>query len=481
MKRLAPSAQEKRLNDLVTNASVILRRFELGKALGQSYNGSRDLYQALGYSTTITFKQYEQIYQREDIAKVLIEKLPKACWTSPPEVIQDPENLSDFEKEFIRICKGLKLYSTFYRLDKLLGLGEYAVLFLGFNGETANLKEEVQASEGLKLQYIKAFSSDDCKIDKYETDVNNERYGLPTLYKISNTINDDQKKELFVHWSRIIHVVEDPLNNDVKGSPRLEAVYNRLQDVQKVLGGSAEMFWRGARPGHAAEADADASFGKDEQEALQAELDEYEHNLRRFIRSQGVKIKSLAVQVSSPKDHLDAQLNVIAIVTGIPKRILMGSERGELASSQDQQTWNNLVYERQINFCEPCVIRPFIDKLIELGLLTLPEMKEGTAEDAYELEWQKVLVLGEKEKAEIAKTRTQALGEYLKTPGADLTIPLDLYLRKELGYTKEEIELIMAYVEETKEQIAEEEEEARLVEAELKKEEDDLKKKEKGI
>ena len=50
-----------------------------------------------------------------------------------------------------------------------------------------------------------------------------------------------------VHASRVIHVAEDILDDEVYGIPRLEPLYNYLDDLLKVVGGSAEMFWLDAK------------------------------------------------------------------------------------------------------------------------------------------------------------------------------------------------------------------------------------------
>jgi hypothetical protein len=50
----------------------------------------------------------------------------------------------------------------------------------------------------------------------------------------------------------------------------------------------------------------------------------------------------------------------------------MGSERGELASSQDKLNWDERILDRRTQFAGPFVVRPFIDRLIEFGALPQP-------------------------------------------------------------------------------------------------------------
>src|SRR5690606_32676688 len=82
-----------------------------------------------------------------------------------------------------------------------------------------------------------------------------------------------------------------------------------------------------------------------------------------------------------PGPHFDVQIALISAATGIPQRILMGSERGELASSQDERNWAVQVADRQNDFAETQVLRPFVNRLIGWGIL--PEPTGGH----YEVEW----------------------------------------------------------------------------------------------
>lgn len=434
----------KNLAQLKTLESLIQTRLNYSGILGESYGGSRNLYQVLGYDKTVGYEQYLFFFKREDIAKTLIEKLPKACWTNPPTITDEQED-SEFEKEYEKFVKAFKLYSLLFRADKLMGLGTYGILFLGFNDAKSNqLHIEVTPSNTLELLYIQPYSEQTAKIHEIESDPTNPRFGLPKIYQISitDTYNSltggssTSNQSMLVHHSRIIHLLEDPLENEVEGTPKLEAIYNRIQDTRKILGGSAEMFWRAGVPGKVAKADEKHTMGLTDKEDLQAQFDEYEHNLRRFLTVQGVDITNLETDIASPKDSLEAQLNIISVVTGIPKRILIGSERGELASSQDQETWNHLIGDRQVDLCSPVFLRPLIDKLIDYKILPSPK------NDDYMINWPILIAIGEKEKAEIAEIRMKTVKEYVSAPGADMLIPQDIFLRDELGYKQEQIEEI---------------------------------------
>ena len=159
------------------------------------------------------------------------------------------------------------------------------------------------------------------------------------------------------------------------------------------------------------------------------------HGLKRYMRLQGIDADEFKPQVADPSKHISIYLDLICATSGIPKRIFMGSERGELASSQDEKNWNDAVDERRRNHAEPMILRPFIDKMIDVKIL--PEPKKG-----YDVEWPALQIPNEKEEAEVARTYMTALKEYTMAIGADQIVPPEFMLEKFLKLSKEEIEKI---------------------------------------
>ena len=286
--------------------------------------------------------------------------------------------------------------------------------------------------------YVKPLGQDNAKIAAWETKPGNKRYGLPVLYDV--TITDSSTKassQIQVHHSRIIHIVDGKLESEIEGSPRLEQVYNRLMDLEKLVGGDAEMFWRGARPGYNAKVDKEYQLTQAMKDDLQDEIDEFEHNLRRFLVNEGIDITALAQQIADPTGHVDIQIQMISAATGIPKRSLTGSERGELSSSQDKDEWMAYVQSRREEYAEPLILRPFIDRCIEYGILP-PATTEG-----YTIGWQDLFSTSEKERAEIGKQRAESLSKYVSSPVGEAVMPPEAFLRYCMGFDEDEIEIIL--------------------------------------
>ena len=422
-----------------TLASQLVNRSLLAAKVGvQSYGGERDIYQALGYKTILTFDDYYARYERQDIAKAIIDRPVKATWQGALELLEstDPEETL-FEKEWRKLNRKLGLKTRLSRLDRLAGIGQYGVLLLGLNDVRGidDFQKPVREKGNYDLMYIRPFGEGTAKIAIYETDSKNPRYGHPLLYDVEvGDMGTKASRVVKVHYSRVIHITDNPLESEVFGTPRLQAIFNRLMDIEKLVGGDAEMFWRGARPGYHGKLDPEYQLTEETKEDLKDQIDEYEHNLRRFLINEGVDLESLAQQIADPSSHFQVQLQSISAETGIPLRILTGSERGELASSEDRSEWLSYVQTRREEQAEPCILRPFVDRLIELNVLPTPE-------DDYNVKWADLFAQSEKMRVEIGKARANALREYTSNPMAQAVLTPSAFMESCLGFSQEQVEL----------------------------------------
>lgn len=421
----------------IKTMSMLTTRMAYAANLGVTYDGKRDLYEALGYSREITPEMYFTQFKRQDIAKAIINRPVRDTWKGGVLLVEvDDAEETPFEKAWKDLVKDLKLNNVFARLDRLTGLGRYGILLLGFDDVTERSMFSQPVGEGKRnLMYVKVLGEKDATIKTYVTDTKNERFGMPLLYQVNLVNPTGDSFSMDVHYSRIIHCVDEAIDNEIFGTPRLEAVFNRLQDLEKIIGGSAEMFWRGARPGYQGKVDPEFVMGTEERDQLKDQIDEYEHNLRRMFVNEGVELKTLESQVSDPLNHVDIQIQMISAVTGIPKRILTGSERGELSSGQDADEWNSLIVSRREEFAEPIIVKAFADLCIKYQIL--PEPSED-----YTVMWSDIFSISEKERVDIGKVRADALAAYSKDPVAQSIVPVKAFFEFFLGLNQDQIDMI---------------------------------------
>jgi hypothetical protein len=309
------------------------------------------------------------------------------------------------------------------RVDKLAGIGEYGGLLIGTSDVR---KQDDMARPMARLKqpedviYLVPLTEDACEINTITTNPADSRYGLPETYKVKLAETDASPTSIanntntIVHWSRIIHVAEGLRGDDIYGTPRLKHVMNRLYDIDKIAGGSAEIFWQAAKRVLVLQA-KEGYAAVDSDDALTEMLDELVHGLRRVIDLQGYEAKTLETEDVHPREAFDVAIALISSATGIPQRILIGSEQGKMASTQDEVNWNGRIADRQLNFAEPVILRPFVDRLILAGALPNPGKE-------YTITWPSLFELSDKEKAQIGLLKVRALAAYIGKGGENIGI-----------------------------------------------------------
>lgn len=364
--------------DLSSATSVMSARNLFSRLLGLQANGRRDLYNVFGWKRQLEYKDFVAKYLRQDVAQRVIDAPVEALWVDPPAIVGDDA----FNAAWNKLRIDHNVYVELMNVDRLAGLGKFAILMVGLD-DGAAVDKPVRKGEH-NVIYMQAYGEGSVTIREYDTDPRSPRFGLPVIYRVNPGKFEDQIGSGFkgtmtqslndfdVHWSRVLHVADGTLDSKVFGHSRLEPVYNALDDLLKITGGSAESFWLSANRGLHVNVDKEMELGKDDAEALSDEVEEYSNQLRRIIRTRGVEVKSLGAEIASPTGHFDVQMSLIAATTGIPKRVLMGSEAGQLASQQDRANWSQRVDERIKTQGEPIILFPFLRMMINNGVLPSP-------------------------------------------------------------------------------------------------------------
>ena len=440
--QLTPGANGSDPNDVVVDvpqvvaqlktltADLQLARLQWMKDVGIAFDGARDYYKVFGYDRLLTATQFRETYARGGIAKRIVEAFPKATWRGGVEVYEDedPDKHTEFEKAFDDLNEQLQVWSVLERADILAGLSTYSVILIGAPGE---FKSPLPKGKPGQLLYLTPYwggggpangrplstnaVDTDATIASYVEDPKNPRFGEPEFYALKRTNISLPKEANEVHWTRVIHIAEGCLEDNIFGIPVLENVWNLLQDLLKCTGGGAEAFFLRANQGLHLDVDKDMALttpdgGVAILDKLKEDLEKYKHGLTRWIRTRGVNVETLGSDVANFAPPADAILKQIAGSKGIPLRILTGSEMGELASSQDASNWDTQVQDRRTSYAGPSMVRRLVDRLIEYGYLPTPKM--------YVVGWPVEEEMSEPEKADLAVKMAQAnatMGEPLFT------------------------------------------------------------------
>jgi phage-related protein (TIGR01555 family) len=405
--------------------SLFSRAGGLARSMGKTFGGLRDLWPTLGYRDSPDVETYLSFYARGDVASQIVDLPPDTCWRFPPELrLEDDADRGEgktFLDEVDELDDRIGLWAKMAQIDRLSGIGRYGLLLIGARGqgEGETLREPLEGLTSLKdVMFLKAFHEGLTDIASWVTDEMDPRFGLPETYNVDFNTGSDRggtgsSRSSVVHWSRVIHVAENLVDDETFGIPRLERVINKLDDLNKLIGSAAEIFWVAVAGVLHADIDPDVDVDEEDQEQFEADLIEAMQGIRRVVQTRGVELNRIAQSGTvDPGPTYEAIVQLISATARIPERVLFGSERGELASSQDQQQWHATIVARQNNHVEPVIVRAFFNRLAMLGV-KIPD---------YEVFWAPLDSPSEKQLAEIAKLKAETATMLAPGGQADLLI-----------------------------------------------------------
>lgn len=414
-------------------SNLVRERAALARLAGLQFSGDRDIDAVLGYKTNPTISDYKAMYSRRGLASTIVDAPAKTTWRKRPVIKDGSEGKSAFIQQWQALQKRLSVFHYLERVDRLTGIGRYGVLLIGVK-DGADLSTPLEQVNGPEsVIFLSAFGEDNAQITRFVTDTQDPRFGHPLMYSMDlygNLLSKEEAGERQeVHWTRVIHVAEGLLENEIYGEPRLQKVFNRLQDLDKVVGSSAEGYWQSAAKGFAIGPKKDYEIDEAGLQDAKEQWQEYIHGLQRLISTEGLEFQELKGEITDPTGVFKMLISLISGKTGIPQRILLGSERGELASSQDEANWLGRIAERQEQFAEPRILRALIDRLIAIKALDPPQ------DGVYEVEWPNLFYLTDMEQAKVYADRAAAIAEVSGKFPLDLFTPAEL--REAVGFAPE--------------------------------------------
>ena len=439
----------------------------------------RDLRIEFGYpgkDKDVSPQEYRYMYDWEQVAARVVELFPEECWVIPPKIFEteDPEEQTAFETSFENLSTqfndsdiavldkdrvertswlkeetGSVIWNVLKRADILSGIGAFGVILLGFDdGKELSEPVEFAPTEGeptRRLLYVRLADQSMVQVSAVDTDKESPRYGKPTKYLV-NLIDHQNSTEgvveanlgsVSVHWTRIIHVAEAKGSSEVYAAPRLRNVWRRVLDCYKVYGASAEGYYRGGIPGISWETHPQLGGDVVPDATLKQEVYKYEHSMTKHVLSTGMNANVLNQPINDPDKIIDVHITAICIVIGCPKRVFMGSEVGELASSQDKGRWDGRVQGRRRTYLIPVLLRNFLDRLIVTGVLSMPAEENG-----YNVDWDEKKEQEPLEKAQTVEHMVNTLAKYVQSDAASILPPIVL-LTKLFGMEDKEAQDIL--------------------------------------
>jgi hypothetical protein len=374
--------------------------------LGQSFNGKRDLYEVVGWKKELFFDDYLMMYERNGIAAAVVDIKADESWREffvlhDGKTADDWQDDTPFLKAWLDLTERLDLQSKFHELDTALGIGRFAIMVIGVQGDNDYSKELKQG--GTKtISFIKVLDEGQITLSEPVSNVTDPRYGLPRLYRCTF---EEGGASVPVHWTRVIHFKQGRGRSSVYGVPGLQKSFNSLMDLEKVSASSSEAFWQHIRRVlvlMAREGFATPAPGTPEYEKLQDKMDSLEHQMRQVVQLNNMDIEKLESTSIDGKAQHDLIIEDVAGTNRIPQRILTGSERGELASSQDILNMNNATAARQKKVCTPWA-RDAVKHFYVYGFIPAPSSGK------FQIEWNSLYQMTPEEKIDLGIKKAQFL------------------------------------------------------------------------
>ncbi|MCZ4058039.1 DUF1073 domain-containing protein [Pantoea sp. LMR881] len=402
---------------------------------GQPGNTKRTkLWDEFGYPNDLEFDRYYRAYERNAVGYAAVHKLLDSCWVDNPVIIDGDEDreateTTEWEKRVTKLLK--RHWPKIKDADRRNLIGRYSAILIQFR-DSRDWSQPVDRTvvSGLAdkaiVKLIPAWESQ-VKPGNFDTDTLSETYGQPVSYNFNEQpVGDDGTygpvRGVTVHPDRVIILCEGSEDeNMLAGVPYLRAGYNKLLDLEKVSGGSAEGFLKNAsrQLGIAFDKDTDmatlkaqavAAGFKDLGDALNDKIARMNRGTDAALVMQAGSPSVLSVAAADPQPTWEVTANEFAASIQCPFTILFGQQTGRLASDEDKTDWAKRCNGRRWGFMTS-VIKSLLERFWTLGVIDEPASGEVS------LAWADLLAPSEKEKianmqalATVAKDTQSAFG-----------------------------------------------------------------------
>lgn len=300
-----------------------------------------------GFSETLQFSDFYQLYRRGGIAHGAVNKLVGTCWKTQPWMVEgDEDDRADQETEWERktgaVIKRSNLWAAFREADKRRLVGRYSGLVLHFSDKKAWREPVVGTADLLKLTPVWESNLRAVERDEFDN---------PTLWEYLGAGNKTED----IHPDRVF-ILGDPAPDAIAF---LEPVFNNFVSMEKVEGGSGESFLKNAA--RQLNVDFDKEVDLNQIAALYgvpvSELHKRFNDAARDVNrandllliTQGATTTPLVSSVPDPRPTYDINLQTVSAGLDIPSRVLVGNQQGERASKEDREYFHNRCQSRRVS------------------------------------------------------------------------------------------------------------------------------------
>jgi len=359
-------------------------------------------YADYGYPELITFEMCFNMWRRNGYATAGVNHAVETCWISYPLLVEREEthSITPIEQEYKDQFSRLKFWSHLSEADKYSRVGEYAGVIFRFRDSKKFDQPVDKVAGGINgLVEIIPVWQGQLKPLTFDDNELSENYGSVTMYQfneadVQTTTGVSKRRQFQVHPDRV-HIWSR--TGTIYGTSVLEAGFNDLITIQKIIGAGGEGFWKNAKSAPILNVDKDTQIAKLAQmlgvpaDEIADKMDEivgdFNSGLDNTMMFQGIDVKFQAVDLPDPEKFLLGAEKSFAASVNEPLKLLVGNQNGERASTEDNKQWNKTCNSRIQNYIKPNVMA-IIDRLVKYGILPnkkwfllWPDLTESTTQE----------------------------------------------------------------------------------------------------
>ncbi|EJN2805494.1 DUF1073 domain-containing protein [Salmonella enterica subsp. enterica serovar Techimani] len=399
---------------------------------GTANRKRKRLYEEFGYPDSVNFDDFYRAYKRNAVARAAVRRMVDNCWQDNPEIFEGEEKKDGAKKDSAWDKQVNKLFKKRWKqikgADRRNLVGNYSALLIQLRDggdwrEAVNRATVRSLSEKALVRLIPVWEAQ-LDVSRWDEDPQSETFGMPAMYQYTEIpVGSDNGKPgriIDVHPDRVFILAEGADDGSMDGESMLEAGFNKLLDIEKISGGSAEGFLKNASRQIAFNFSKDVNFAKlakalgvSESEvsaAMDSQVRELNRNVDSAVMMQDGSASVLSVAAADPEPTWRTALNEFCATIPIPVKILIGMQTGERASTEDGKDWAKTGNARRAGFLTD-VVEGIVRWFINLEIIPAPASEEIT------VSWSDLLAPSQAEKianmdkmADVAVKTTNAFG-----------------------------------------------------------------------
>lgn len=365
----------------------------------------QNFYKDFGWPEDVGFQEFHRMYCRNGLATAAVDRTIGKTWETNPFLLEvqpeDHDEETPLEADVRIHFAKIRFWQMLIEADRRSLVGEYAGVILRV-ADGQQLETEVTTSLSLEdlVEIIPAWEGQ-LTVAEWNNDQASADFGKPKMYQFSETAvgKTSNPRQFRVHPSRVVIWSDD---GTIYGRSLLEPGYNDLLDLMKISGSGGEGFWKNAKSAPVLQVEQEARIEdlaamlgvKPEEIAdkLGEVIGDWQKGLDELLMLKGIEAKTLGVTLPQPAEFRDGPLNSFAASILMPVKILIGSQTGERASTEDRAEWNKTNMARRQNVVIPNIMA-VVDRLVDFGML--PEAD-------WSLSWTDLTESSPSEKADLA-------------------------------------------------------------------------------